>query len=89
MERENVEQEEDLANLEENNLMLNQEILDLKRECLAWEKKILLASETKQMNEEDNKATGELSQMKVEIHRMDVSVIYLHRDNAIRSDNVL
>lgn len=73
LERENVEQEEDLTNLEESNLTLNQEILDLKRECLAWEKKIILAAETKQMNEEDNKANGELGQMKVEIHRMDVS----------------
>lgn len=73
MEIENVEQEEDLTNLEKNNLMLNEEILDLKQQCLAWEKKIILASETKQMNEEDNRATGELSQMKVEIHRMDVS----------------
>ncbi|KAJ1527299.1 hypothetical protein ONE63_008819 [Megalurothrips usitatus] len=79
LERENVEQEEEMANLEESNSLLNQEILDLKRECLAWEKKILLASETKQMNEDDNKATGELSQMKVEIHRMDVRFSHLRK----------
>ncbi|XP_034242637.1 coiled-coil domain-containing protein 40 isoform X2 [Thrips palmi] len=79
LERENVEQEEDLTNLEESNLSLNQEILDLKRECLAWEKKIILASETKQMNEEDNKANGELGQMRVEIHRMDVRFSHLRK----------
>ncbi|XP_026284357.1 coiled-coil domain-containing protein 40 [Frankliniella occidentalis] len=79
LERENVEQEEELTNLEEINLMLNQDILDMKRDCLAWEKKILLATETKQMNEEDNKANGELGQMKVEIHRMDVRFSHLRK----------
>lgn len=48
-------------------------MLETQREMLAWEKKIKVAIETKHSIQKEKSSTGEVGQMKLEIHRMEVS----------------
>jgi len=47
-------------------------MLDVQRQMLAWEKKCTLAVETKQMIQREKSDQGDIGQMKIEIHRMEV-----------------
>lgn len=65
---------EEIKYLEDNLEELAETMLDAQREMLAWEKKIKLAIETKQSIQREKSSTGEVGQMKLEIHRMEVGV---------------
>lgn len=53
-------------------------MLETQREMLAWEKKIKVAIETKHSIQREKSSTGEVGQMKLEIHRMEVSNFFYY-----------
>lgn len=67
-----MEIEAELEELEEDKVRLSEELIEKNREALAWEKKLKLTLETKDnINEEKS---GELGNIKAEIHRMNVNL---------------
>lgn len=64
--------EETIANIEEEKQNLSEQLLQMNRETLAWEKKLQMAVETKTSVHKEKKEGGEIGNMKAEIHRMNV-----------------
>lgn len=64
---------EEIKELEEGMAELAELMLETQREMLAWEKKIKLAIETKHNIQKERSSSGEMGQMKLEIHRMEVT----------------
>lgn len=74
-EMECLQLEETIANFEEEKQNLSEQLLELNRETLAWEKKLQIANETKSNLQKEVKQGGEIGNMKAEIHRMNVCTI--------------
>lgn len=72
-EMECLQLQEVIANFEEEKQNLSEQLLELNRETLAWEKKFQIATETKSNVLKEQKQDGEIGSMKAEIHRMNVS----------------
>lgn len=72
-EMECLQLEEMLASLEEEKQNLSEQLLEHNRETLAWEKKLQIATETKNNIQKEVKQGGEIGNMKAEIHRMHVN----------------
>ncbi|KAL3274206.1 hypothetical protein HHI36_015620 [Cryptolaemus montrouzieri] len=64
--------EADIADIEEDKLIISKQLLDINREVLEWEKKLHIIIDTKNQIQEEKGAEGEIGQMKVEVHKMEV-----------------
>jgi len=73
-ERQNLELEEELADLKQSNTQLFLERHERKRELINWEKRVQLAVEAREQTKESLHTSGELGGMKTDIHRMKVSI---------------
>ncbi|EEB12818.1 conserved hypothetical protein [Pediculus humanus corporis] len=71
-ELEQIRLKDEIKELENNLEELAETMLSTQREILAWEKKIKSAVEAKNEVQRQRSSAGELGQMKVEIHRMEV-----------------
>ncbi|XP_063240891.1 coiled-coil domain-containing protein 40-like [Bacillus rossius redtenbacheri] len=58
---------------------LRAELLGLQRDCLAWEKKLRLATDTKQSIAREHGSRGDVGAMRAEIHRMEVRYSQLRK----------
>lgn len=72
-EMECLQLQEAIEIFEEEKQNLSEQLLELNRETLAWEKKFHIATETKCNVQREQKQGGEIGNMKAEIHRMNVS----------------
>ena len=68
-----IKLEYELVEIEEDSQSLTEELMEKNREALAWEAKWKLAEETKQNVNSEKSQGGEIGNMKMEIHRMNVS----------------
>lgn len=69
--------EADISQVEEDKVTLSNELIEMNREALAWEKKIQMCVEAKQTLDKERSEGGEVGNMKAEIHRMEVSSTFL------------
>lgn len=65
--------EAQIADIEEEKLILSKQLLDINREVLEWEKKLKIIVDTKNQIQMEKGAEGEIGQMRVEVHKMEVS----------------
>lgn len=73
-EMECLQLQETIADFEEEKQNLSEQLLELNRETLAWEKKLQIAAETKGNVLKEKRGAGEIAIMKSEIHRMNVGI---------------
>lgn len=78
-----VNLQNEICFLDDANKEMSEEINRLQREFLAWEKKWKMAVEARERVEKERAATGEIGAMKLEIHRMSVSLIFFLMQNMI------
>lgn len=71
--------EAQITDLEEEKVNLSNELIERNREALVWEKKLIMAKETKAQMDQEKQAEGEIGTMKAEIHRMSVRLTQLKR----------
>ncbi|CAH1155012.1 unnamed protein product [Phaedon cochleariae] len=64
--------EAEIAEIEEDKVTLSRELMDANREALEWDKKLLMAREALGLMKNERSAGGEVDNMKLEIHRMEV-----------------
>lgn len=64
--------EDEIERIEEEKVAMSRDLIDMNREALEWEKKLISARETKQTMVEERSRGGEVGSMKAEIHRMEV-----------------
>lgn len=64
--------EDEIEQLEEDKVNMSNELLEMNRQALEWEKKFLMAKETKSTMIQERGQEGEVGGMKAEIHRMNV-----------------
>lgn len=64
--------EAQIEDMEEDKVNLSTELIEKNREALSWEKKIQMATETRQEIKKEQSQEGEIGVMKSEIHRMNV-----------------
>ncbi|KAK9888236.1 hypothetical protein WA026_000503 [Henosepilachna vigintioctopunctata] len=64
--------EADIADIEEDKLIMSKQLLDINREVLEWEKKLRFMNDTKSQIQEEKSAEGEIGQMRIEVHKMEV-----------------
>lgn len=69
-----IKLESKLQDMETDKDNLGTQLLDANKETLAWERKIKLATETKQSIMKEKSVDGEIGNMKNEIHRMNVCI---------------
>jgi hypothetical protein len=63
----------EIHDLEQEIIQVGKSLLEKQRELLAWEKKLQIAQETKNTQQEREKE-GDVGAMKAEIHRMQVLI---------------
>ncbi|XP_044759572.1 coiled-coil domain-containing protein 40 [Coccinella septempunctata] len=64
--------EAQIADIEEEKLIISKQLLDINREVLEWEKKLKIIVDTKNQIQLEKGAEGEIGQMKIEVHKMEV-----------------
>ncbi|XP_057668846.1 coiled-coil domain-containing protein 40-like isoform X2 [Diorhabda carinulata] len=62
----------EITDIEEDKVTLSKELVDINREVMEWEKNYMIAKETLATLKEAKGTGGELSSMKLEIHKMEV-----------------
>ncbi|KAL0279683.1 UNVERIFIED_CONTAM: hypothetical protein PYX00_001184 [Menopon gallinae] len=71
-EMEQIKMKSEITELEASMEELGEKMLETQKEILTWERKIKLASDTKDSIEREKAGSGEIGQMKIEIHRMEI-----------------
>lgn len=74
---ESLKIDSDITDIEEDKVNLSNELIELNRLALTWEKKIQMAVETKRNMDQERGEGGEVGNMRAEIHRMNVRFIVL------------
>ncbi|XP_023727369.1 coiled-coil domain-containing protein 40 isoform X2 [Cryptotermes secundus] len=69
----------EIRDLEQEKVQLGESLLEKQRELLAWEKKLQMAQETKQITQHERRKEGDVGAMKAEIHRMEVRYSQLRK----------
>ncbi|XP_065157089.1 coiled-coil domain-containing protein 40 isoform X2 [Atheta coriaria] len=72
----------EIIEIEEEKYSLSRELIDKNREVLCWEKKVLMVLDTRKQMHESHGESGELAQMRTEIHRMHVSKVLTTEESA-------
>ncbi|XP_045477303.1 coiled-coil domain-containing protein 40 [Harmonia axyridis] len=71
--------EAQIVDIEEEKLILSKQLLDINREVLEWEKKLKIIVTTKNQIQLEKGSEGEIGQMRLEVHKMEVRYAQLKK----------